>query len=361
MYTIHLLPASYGDSILIEYGTNERHYILIDGGPFFNFKNVLAAIKKVAPDLKEIELLVITHIDIDHIDGIITFLNAPELPYKVKEVWFNGWEQINTVTKKDDILGARQGEYLSYLIDKKKIPHNTGFSGKAVVVRDYNTLPVIILDGGMELTLLSPGTEALQQLIPVWQSEVKSKIGDLATIEHRLQKDTRYGDLLGEEEQLSIEEMQEQNVPGDISAANRSSIAFIGTFDGKRCLFAADATSDYLLQAIEPLLQKEGKARLSLNAWKLAHHGSKKSTLEILMAKIDCKKVLVSSDGKHYRHPDQVTIAKLLKQNGPDLEFYFNYRTPFNDMWDAEKTKEAYKYNTFYPAAGEAGISLKLH
>ena len=84
MYNIHLLPASFGDSILIEYGTTSPKYILIDGGPYFAVDEVLKDIKRIAPHLTELELLVVTHIDIDHIDGIVAILNQPVVPFKVK-------------------------------------------------------------------------------------------------------------------------------------------------------------------------------------------------------------------------------------------------------------------------------------
>ena len=57
----------------------------------------MSAIRTIAPKLKELELLVVTHVDIDHIDGTVKMLNQSKLPYKIKEVWFNGWKQIEEV------------------------------------------------------------------------------------------------------------------------------------------------------------------------------------------------------------------------------------------------------------------------
>ena len=102
-----------------------------------------------------------------------------------------------------------------------------------------------------------------------------------------------------------------------------------------------------------------GAEKLPLNAWKLSHHGSKKSTLEKLMQKIECKNLLISTDGKRYEHPDAECIAKLLKNNGPHLNFYFNYRTAFNKMWDDEKLQEQYQYHAYYPKE-KPGISLTI-
>ncbi|MCB9045543.1 MAG: hypothetical protein H6550_05320 [Chitinophagales bacterium] len=361
MYNIHLLPASFGDSILIEYNEHDPKYILIDGGPYFNFDELINGIQHVAPGLEELELLVISHVDIDHIDGIVTLLNRDKLPFAINEVWFNGWNEIKPF-EDAELLGALQGEYLSVAINRHKIPHNKSFGGKTVYVKEIDAPPVIQLPGGMELTLLSPVKEALQKLLPVWEKEVAEKIGDRALIEQRFDEDKRYDqpidDLLGG---MSIEKMQDAKSKGDTSPANGSSIAFIGKYGGKSCLFAADAITDYLLQVIEPILEKNDADKLQLDAWKLAHHGSKKSTLDSLMIKIDCKNMLFSSDGKRYKHPDEQTIAKLLKHNGPDLQLYFNYKTEQNDMWDDVAKQKKYHYDTRYPAKkDEPGITISL-
>lgn len=91
-------------------------YILIDGGPYFNFEIQLKAMMKIAPDMKELELLVITHVDIDHIDGTILLLQQKNLPFTIKDVWFNGLQQMRQAD--DDLLGVIQGEYVSVLSKK---------------------------------------------------------------------------------------------------------------------------------------------------------------------------------------------------------------------------------------------------
>jgi beta-lactamase superfamily II metal-dependent hydrolase len=355
MYKIHLLPASFGDSILIEYGDAQVNYILIDGGPYFAFEEMFEGLKRVAPKLTELELLVITHIDIDHIDGIIMLLNQDHLPFKIREVWFNGFKQIKEA---DDLLGPLQGEYMTLRITENDLPHNTSFNSGPVVIQDYNALPRIVLPGGMELILVNPGLKSLAGLLDKWQDLIND-IGNEAAFKNRLEEDDRYeSDLLGEES--TIEELQVATIPGDKSKANLSSIAFIGKYDEKYCLFAADASSDALLPAIQFLIDEAGGDRLHLNAWKLAHHGSKGSTLTKLMEKIDCKQMLISSDGKRYKHPNEETIARLIANNGPDLTFYFNYRTSFNERWDGTKVKEDYKFSSFYPDQASNGITITL-
>jgi len=355
MYNIHLLPATFGDSILIEYGSKrDPKYILIDGGPYYVFDELWAAMKQVAPNISELELLVATHIDIDHIDGIVKLLNAESLPFKIKDIWFNGREQLGMAAEKlnPDDLGSLQGEYLTMLIQQNGYAHNTHFKGGPICITDYNKLPEITLAGGMKITLLSPGIKDLVNLIPVWDKELKGR--DVA---EEWEDETRYEVTLSSH----VEELQEMEFEADDSEANCSSIAFIASYDYKTCLFAADAPSQNLLAAIEPMLEWSGEKRLELDAWKLAHHGSKKSTQDNVMSKIHSKNILVSSDGKRYKHPDEAVIAKLLKHNMREMNFHFNYKTKFNDMWDNENLKAEYDYFTVYPEnPANPGITVEL-
>jgi hypothetical protein len=355
MYNVHLLPAAFGDGILVEYGQpGDEHYILIDGGPYYNFENLADAIKQVAPQLKTIDLLVITHIDIDHIDGIITLLNQNSLPYTINEVWFNGYNELKSLEKikRSDWLGEVQGEYLSNLIEKKKLAHNkTYFNGMAVCVVDYKTLPVVEIAGGMELTIVSPGFNDLLTQRNSWKKAI-DKIGGKDAIMKRWENERRYpGDILGDD--LGGTEVE------DTSLANRSSIAFLAKYDDKTVLFAGDTPTDRMLKAIGPILEKTNKERLSLSGWKLAHHGSKKSTHTELMQKIDCTKMLISSNGARYFHPDPECIENLLKING-DVNLFFNYRTKYNDIWEDKTRMPGCRYNTYYPPDGKTGISVSI-
>jgi beta-lactamase superfamily II metal-dependent hydrolase len=359
MYYIHLLPASFGDAILIEYGDTSKKYILIDGGPYFNFEILEKSIQKIAPDLKTLELLVVTHIDIDHIDGVIMLLNQKKIPFAIKEIWYNGFEEMQT--QQMDILGVVQGEYLTALIKEKNIPHNTKFNGKAIVVKDYNHLPEITLADGMVLTLLGPNIQGLEAMREKWKVQTKD-IGDEATILKRLQVDKRYeeqiDDLLGD---LSLEDLQNTLVKADKSEANGSSIAFVATYKNKSCLLVGDLFTDHLQKGIDALIKKRGTKKLVVDAWKLAHHGSKKSTLETLMQKIETKNILISSDGKRYHHPDKETIAKLIKNINKGITFYFNYKTAHNDMWSDTNLQTHYHFKSIYPKnETENGISIKL-
>ena len=73
MFRIEMLPAAHGDCLWLEYGTGESaHRILIDGGPSHCYPALRERILHLAPGNRRFDLLVVTHIDADHIDIIGT-------------------------------------------------------------------------------------------------------------------------------------------------------------------------------------------------------------------------------------------------------------------------------------------------
>ncbi len=349
MYKIHLLPAQFGDAILVEYGTSARpRYILIDGGPYFGYDTMIERLQRVAPKLKTLELLVVTHIDIDHIDGIIRLLNQKTLPFKVKEIWFNGYDELSHPLITGSVLGALQGEYLSALIKKQKLKHNHSFNNGPVVVSDPKSLPVIKLTGGFEITLLAPSVKALQKLSLKWKKEIEA-IEAKKSVEERWAEEKRYGP-------------QADSILGskpDSSVANASSIAFIGSFKGASCLFAGDAPTAELKPVVEHLIKKNNNEVLEVSAWKLAHHGSAASTLPELMQIVHAPGILVSTNGSRFKHPDKKCIENIITTGNTDKVLYFNYYSDYNSIWDDEKKQKKMKYAAYYPES-EAGITIEI-
>jgi len=79
---LEALPALYGDALLLHYGTKAKPgLIMIDGGPKTVYKNSLRPrlieIKKSRSpnDPLPVRLVMVSHIDEDHIMGIIDLAN----------------------------------------------------------------------------------------------------------------------------------------------------------------------------------------------------------------------------------------------------------------------------------------------
>src|SRR6185436_15979126 len=94
IFRIELLPARHGDCLLLEYGDAARpHRVLIDGGPIGAYGTLSQRLAALPADERELELLVITHVDGDHIEGCLKLLNHRELA-TFRDIWFNGWPHI---------------------------------------------------------------------------------------------------------------------------------------------------------------------------------------------------------------------------------------------------------------------------
>jgi flavorubredoxin len=86
-----MLPADDGDCFFVETGNEDYIYrILIDGGRRRCSREYLRPLIACLPlrDGPSVDLVVITHIDSDHVEGLLDLLMDDALP-SVGEIWFN--------------------------------------------------------------------------------------------------------------------------------------------------------------------------------------------------------------------------------------------------------------------------------
>jgi len=357
MFTIEMLPAAHGDCLWIEYGSGQEvRRILIDGGPAHTYPALRERILHLPVDERRFELLIITHIDADHIEGVVRLLqDAQVLNCQFERIWFNGREQLNQVFDPAGApLGALQGEILGMLIadyeqQTGKQVWNVGLPhALAAIDRSTKTLPVIDLAGDCRLTLLSPDHDRLLELKDRWREELRKagiKSGDDAALRRALENARNLrplGDVLGEEEE-PVEDRFELPDPygrdlangpgdtlgddgegeasaqapfgGDTSRANGSSIAVLLEYPKDkpkvRLLLAGDAWASVLEASVSQLLAKPTD-RLSLTGFKLPHHGSVANISAALLGNLRCKHYLISTSGAVFRHPHARTVELLL-------------------------------------------------
>jgi len=82
VFTLEALEAKYGDSLLLHYGDfDDPRLIVIDGGPATVYADALrprldAIQKKRGGGQLEIRMLMVSHIDLDHINGVLKLTEA---------------------------------------------------------------------------------------------------------------------------------------------------------------------------------------------------------------------------------------------------------------------------------------------
>lgn len=354
MFRIEMLPALHGDALWIEYGQPDRpRRVLIDGGPKAAASAVRERIAALPAGDRHLELLVVTHIDADHIEGAIELLEDEGLQLTIGDVWFNGWRHLPGSGFEE--FGPVQGEKLTMLLDRPNGPWNAHFGRSTVMVSESGELPSHSLDGGLTLTVLSPGKPQLALLKPVWDRVCREAGIDPHKPKLEPPEPPAGFESMGP---LDIDALAAKPFQQDTSEANGSSIALLAEFEGRRALFTGDAYSPVLGDSIARLASLRGENRLALDAFKLPHHGSKSNVDASLLEKITCGRFLFSTSGARFRHPDKEAVARVIKYGGPDVALVFNYRSEFTEIWDDPSLKARYRYRTQYPETGQQGIAI---
>lgn len=362
-FRIEMLPAKHGDALWVEYGDDRRtRRVVIDGGPLPAFPAFEARVRELHDGDQRVELLVITHVDTDHIESVVRLLALPRAkwPLEPDDIWFNGYRHFAPRTD----LGGREGEFLSALLHRRAFAEwNKAFGGNAVVV-GKNALPRIPLADGMVITVLSPDAKKLATMARQWEKNVAEwelDPGDLDAAWQQLVEETKFhpgAELTLGPDDLSAT-LRAQLKGADASAANGSSIAFLAEYAGKSALFLADAHMSVVCASLRRLLSP-GQQALRIDAVKMAHHGSRNNVTPELLDLVDAEHFLFSSNGDKFKHPDVQAVQAVIAGARRKPTLWFNYRTPFTDRWEASSLVSGARYATRYPKPGEEGIAIML-
>ena len=363
MISLTMLPAAHGDALWLEYGdAGATQRVLIDGGPGSCYEDLRWRILALPREQRRFELLVVTHVDADHIEGIITLLQDEELGCRFDDIWFNDWVQIDSLPDLAPIppnLGPVQGEFLGALIETLPAQRwNHAFGGAAIhVPPGDDALPAVTTPGGLRLTVLSPTRETLDALRRDWDKAVKAAgftPGDREQALAQLRAQKRLGpprqDRLGDESRPS--EL-------DSSANNGSSIALLAEYEDKRLLLSGDAYAPVLSHSLRRWMRHGGHTRVRLDAFKLPHHGSTNNITPQLLELLSCRHYLISTSGAVFHHPEaeanDLILADHRARGRPHL--HFNYHTDDTARWANPVEQATRKFVAHYPA----GVGLALY
>ncbi len=407
--SIELFPAGNGDAILLDTGT---HLILIDCGYVSTFRDhVKPRLQELSQAGRTLTKLIVTHIDADHIQGAITFIeengNADDPSIiKVDEIWFNSYRHLYFSDKEqggfngaapnvnipqgqasveaDDtmrLVSFSQGTSLGRLVLEHGYAWNTTFNGNAVAVNG----PVRFdLGPDTSITLLGPTQEALETLGNRWYKYLRK------LFKGKINEDTFFDDAF----EMMMEEMRQAELDAaeapdeealvstyfdwveakavdwikeDTSPTNGSSIVFMIEHKQKKLLFLADAIPTPVITQLKKLYTDDDFP-IHVNALKVAHHGAWPNNSPELLKMVYADYFLFSSNGSRHSHPHLQTLAWILKehQEHQPKTFVFNYRqTRKYDEIEDPNIKAAYKYETLWPDVDEFGNGdngyVKLH
>ena len=270
------------DCLWIEYGDADApRRVLIDAGTSPTWREALRdRLGDLGPRI-DIELLVVTHVDTDHIGGVLPLFEAAPAG-----TWFKESGSTAGATRSRDARPHGSDRWRSRP-SRSCRPESagTGGSGRTTAPpghRGPGVMRAIELDGGLRLTVVAPGRGELDLLRPKWEEVVRDG-GLVPGVPGQALVDKAAGkgiaiDLLGD----PIPDWAAFD-PSDLDTteANGSSIAVLAEYDDagttKRALLAGDAHGPVLARGLRRLAAQRGEARLSVDAFKAPHHGSRKN------------------------------------------------------------------------------------
>ncbi|MEG3148196.1 MBL fold metallo-hydrolase [Sphingomonas sp. RT2P30] len=356
VFRLSMLPASEGDCLILSYGQTEAslRHIVVDGGRKATWPHLKKALAAIAQRGEAVELLLLSHIDADHIDGLVELVSDPDLPLVPKALWYNGIDQLKALAKTGRIkaFGIKAADIYSKTIVKKGWPLNGVAGGKAILVED---LSAPFEFAGLTLTLISPDADKLEKLfkdwrralMPVVRRAVTAATGALQPFGKRPMPSTLDPEILSSPSNI------------DTTPPNGSSIAMIAEYDGRRVLLGADAHPDIVLQSIERIAGPG--ATLKVDLVKLPHHGSRANITRAIIEKLDCDRFAISTNGTVFGHPDPEAISRLLKFAPPRAKtLYFNYRSDRTEPWDVAALKAKYGYACVFPEATDVPLTIDI-
>jgi hypothetical protein len=342
---LHVLPAGHGDCILVEYGDPPARF-LIDGGTAGTWQRLHEVLGALPRRERRLELLVVTHVDSDHIAGVLSLFAGGLEGLSFDDIWFNGYKHLVGLEEQ----GPVQGERLTKLLWPLASRWNSAFGGKAVVVPPSGPLPTKTLPGGMKLTLLSPTPEKLLELRAEWAKVCADEGLDPQVVPPVTPEGLEPMGAL-DVNGLAAAAFEEDDKP-----ANGSSIAFLAEFGGKSVLFGADAHPKVLEDAIARL----PGGRVTVDAFKLPHHGSRNNLSPTLLTRVTSPRFLFSTNGSYFKHPHRETVARILKASAGGCQLRFNYKSAYTSIWNSAPLQRQWRYQASYPARASDGDVIDL-
>lgn len=340
MINIKVLKAFNGDCIIVSYGEEEKHNILIDGGQgrvcFQQLRTYVDSVKKAG---NKIDLLILTHIDSDHIDGILRLLSQKTFDFSmIEEMWFNFGKGLkdmfgingenNQVSLYDNAteISWKQG------VDLEEIVQKAGIRRRLVTKLERFSV------GGASITILSPSKEVLKKFSEQDKEEKK------ATTQIAYSNDY----------QKSVIELNQKEQERQISLTNKSSIACLFEFEGLSILLLGDADAEEIVKSLTELGYSKNN-KLKVDFCKIAHHASRHNTNNELIQIIDCSNYIISTQQTTAGRPSKECLSRIICNSGKPISFYCNYELDWNKVFTKE---EFLKYDMKFIVLGQQGVDV---
>lgn len=362
-----VFQAGKGDCLLLRDGTTN---VLVDGGMRADYKtHVAPALGEMREAGEELDVVYVSHIDRDHISGVLQLLDdeidwrvfdyqrsngntrirrpARPRPPVVRQLWHNGFrEQVRanvgeieellaaraTVLEASDRRGVRalaplhrelatsisEGIELSRRAGAAQlgIPVNQSFGGRLALVRD-DQQPVQI--GGFSFAVIGPFTEDLDALRTEWDSWLRESRAEHQRLRRRMRRDAERlpsaeVESIHEPLRLAAEDLGDRN---RVTVPNLASLMLIVDVDGHTLLLTGDGHARDILKGLDQAGRLDESGRLHVDVLKVQHHGSEHNLTREFARRITADVYVFCANGEHDNPDPRVVTAIIESRLGP--------------------------------------------
>lgn len=378
--TIKTFPCNEGDCIFMKLEDTNAHTsyrIMVDCGGLTS--DIVDYI--VNAFNKRIDLLVATHIDSDHIDGITAMLFDSRLKdLQINKIIYNCYQNVSNGARMDTPIDiVEKMDMISNIVGDDSDTHisvKTSVSlGVAIAKNDHlknvwnkepiteDTEPLNLGDKWGVIKFLAPTQSALVDLYSTFRKEYASVTGcripecpyedwecmiellvKLDSLRNRRFYGKKISSLLLDEGGFLDARKAEIN-DSSLTTANKASIAFVWECNGHRVLFLGDARCPIVVKNTRKLY---GEEKQVFDAVKIAHHGSKFNTNTDFSEKVDAHTYFLTGGSETVGH-DMECLSKLLFKMEHDKfhrQLRYNVETQTIQELKSDQIKELRdKYN----------------
>ena len=357
---LRIYQSDKGDCLLVS-GADGGH-ILVDGGMRKAFQNhVRADLGKMATRQEALDLVYISHIDQDHISGVLELLDnmmawrvytyrkkqgknmkAPKFPKmpEIKEIWHNAFSTLlqenagsveRLLAQSSLVLGLSSNVTLQELAfehhelafsvgeaiqvsqrvatSQLNIPLNKQFNGQLIISRSHGKREARI--GKMNIFVIGPLPSEVERLRDEWNEWLRKYRSQIRKLKQEAEADARaIGNSADRIRDLLAVRVDELGNREKVTTPNLASVMLLLEEGTTRVLLTGDGHWEDILKGLEQHKKFDAKGKFHVDVLKVQHHGSEHNHNVDMAERVTADNYIFCGNGKH-DNPD-TRVVKLI-------------------------------------------------
>jgi beta-lactamase superfamily II metal-dependent hydrolase len=370
-----VVQAQFGDCLLLQSSEGDKStLVLVDGGTSQTYGKYLdPTLNSLLQGERKIDLVVLSHIDNDHILGLLDLFediktnkeSKNDKVIRIGSLWHNSFgdivgengnnslvmrklflsEQFSAITLKSNnmhipvinaLKGVGEGRDLRKLAQSLHIPINLQFGGDLIVAGDINKNVKV---SNMKFSILGPTKKNLDKLRKIWTDWLRKHV------------------------KTPVENSDFQALQAlDTSIANLSSIMFLAEYHGKKILFTGDGLGDDAVDMISERGLLDSKGEYHVDVLKVPHHGSERNASPDFFNTVTADTYVISANGRD-DNPSLATLKWIIeskRKKNKIIKIFLTNRTDKTDKILQKYDQKKFQYRFTFLKSGSHSLEISL-